>query len=126
MPPTDVISMLITGKVPGAMSQSDANQVMNAATSLGISQSKGITNTLQNTFGMDVLNLQGGDSYEESSLVVGKYLTPDIFISYVQNLFTPAGSIQLDYTLSKSLGLKAQSGETQSIDLLYRVEHGKD
>ncbi|WP_373078217.1 translocation/assembly module TamB domain-containing protein [Zhongshania sp.] len=126
MPPTDVISMLITGKVPGAMSQSDANQVMNAATSLGISQSKGITNTLQSTFGMDVLNLQGGDSYEESSLVVGKYLTPSIFISYVQNLFTPAGSIQLDYTLSKSLGLKAQSGETQSIDLLYRVEHGKN
>ena len=126
MPPTDVISMLITGKAPGAMSQSDANQVMNAATSLGISQSKGITNTLQSTFGMDVLNFQGGDSYEESSLVVGKYLTPSIFISYVQNLFTPAGSVQLDYTLSKSLGLKAQSGETQSIDLLYRVEHGKD
>lgn len=126
MPPTDVISMLITGKAPGAMSQSDANQVMNAATSLGISQSKGITSTLQSTFGMDVLNFQGGDSYEESSLVVGKYLTPSIFISYVQNLFTPAGSVQLDYTLSKSLGLKAQSGETQSIDLLYRVEHGKD
>jgi len=126
MPPTDVISMLITGKVPGEMSQSDANQVMNAATALGISQSKGITSTLQNTFGMDVLNLQGGDSYEDSSLVVGKYLSPDLFISYVQNLFTPAGSIQLDYTLSKSLGLKAQSGKTQSVDLLYRIEHGKD
>ncbi|MEX1669249.1 translocation/assembly module TamB domain-containing protein [Zhongshania guokunii] len=126
MPPTDVISMLITGKVPGEMSQSDANQVMNAATALGISQSKGITSTLQNTFGMDVLNLQGGESYEDSSLVVGKYLSPDLFISYVQNLFTPAGSIQLDYTLSKSLGLKAQSGKTQSVDLLYRIEHGKD
>jgi translocation and assembly module TamB len=125
LPPTDVMAILITGKAPSDMNKSDANQVMNAATALGISQSRGITNTLQNTFGVDVISLQGGDSYEDSSLVVGKYLTPELFISYVQNLFTPAGSVQLDYSLSKNLGLKAQSGKAQSIDLLYKVEHGE-
>ena len=125
LPPTDVMAILITGKAPSDLNKSDANQVMNAATALGISQSRGITNTLQNTFGVDVISLQGGDSYEDSSLVVGKYLTPDLFISYVQNLFTPAGSVQLDYSLTKSLGLKAQSGKAQSIDLLYKIEHGE-
>lgn len=125
LPPTDVMAILITGKAPSDLNKSDANQVMNAATALGISQSRGISNTLQNTFGVDVVSLQGGDSYEDSSLVVGKYLTPDLFISYVQNLFTPAGSVQLDYTLSKNLGLKAQSGKAQSIDLLYKIEHGQ-
>ncbi|WP_295871813.1 translocation/assembly module TamB domain-containing protein [uncultured Zhongshania sp.] len=124
-PPTDVLAILITGKAPSDMNKSDANQVMNAATALGISQSRGITNTLQNTFGVDVITLQGGDTYEDSSLVVGKYLTPELFISYVQNLFTPAGSVQLDYSLSKNLGLKAQSGKAQSIDLLYKIEHGQ-
>ena len=125
LPPTDVMAILITGKAPSDLNKSDANQVMNAATALGISQSRGITNTLQNTFGVDVISLQGGDSYEDSALVVGKYLTPDLFISYVQNLFTPTGSGQLDYSLSKNLGLKAQSGKAQSIDLLYKIEHGE-
>jgi translocation and assembly module TamB len=126
LPPTKIIAILITGKVPSEMSKSDANQAMNAATALGISQSKGITSALQNRLGIDMVNLQSGETYEESSLVVGKYLTPDIFVSYVQNLFTPAGSFELDYSLSKHLGLKAQSGKTQSVDLLYKIEHGKN
>jgi translocation and assembly module TamB len=111
LPPTDVMAIIITGKAPADLNKSDADQVMKAATALGISQSRGISNTLQNTFGVDVVSLQGGDSYEDSSLVGGKHLSPDLFISYAQNLFTPAGSVQLDYTLSKNLGLKAQSGK---------------
>lgn len=124
LPPTDTIAILITGKVPGQMNKSDANQVINAVTALGISQSEGITNNLKNAFGLDVVDLQSGDDYLDSSLVVGKYLTPDLFVSYVQNLFTPAGSVVLDYALTRNLGLKASSGETQSIDFLYRIEHG--
>lgn len=123
LPPTDAMAILITGKAPADMTESDANQVVNAAAALGISQSEWITNRLQSTFGLDVLNLQGGDEYLESSLIVGKYLTPDLFISYVQNLFTPAGSVQLEYSLTRYLGLKASSGETQSVDLLYKIEH---
>ena len=124
LPPTDTIAILITGKAPNQMNESDANQVINAAAALGISQSEGITNNLRNAFGLDVVDLQGGDDYLDSSLVVGKYLTPELFVSYVQSLFTPAGSVVLDYALTSNLGLKASSGETQSIDLLYRIEHG--
>ncbi|MCK9564247.1 MAG: translocation/assembly module TamB domain-containing protein, partial [Bacteroidales bacterium] len=124
LPPTDTIAILITGKAPSQMNESDANQVINAAAALGISQSEGITNNLKNAFGLDVVDLQGGDDYLDSSLVVGKYLTPELFVSYVQSLFTPAGSVVLDYALTRNLGLKASSGETQSIDLLYRIEHG--
>lgn len=125
MSPTDTMAILITGKAPSQMNQDDANQVMNAATALGISQSAGISNALKETFGLDVVSLQGGETYTESSLVVGKYLSPKLFISYVQNLFTPAGAVQLEYSLTDNLGLKAESGKEQSIDWLYKVEHGK-
>ena len=121
--PTDTLAILITGKPPGGMNASDANQVVNAAAALGIAQSDRITGNLQQAFGLDVVDVRGGDDYLDSALVVGKYLTPELFISYVQNLFTPAGSIQLDYNLTRHLGLKASSGETQSLDLLYRIEH---
>lgn len=123
LPPTDTMAILITGKAPSDMTESDANQVVNAAAALGIAQSEFITSSLQRAFGLDVLSLQGGDEYVDSSLIVGKYLTPDLFVSYVQNLFTPAGSVQLEYRLTRHLGLKARSGETQSVDLLYKIEH---
>jgi translocation and assembly module TamB len=122
--PTDTMALLVTGKLPSQMNQEDANQVMNAATALGISQSAGISNTLKETFGLDVFALQSGEVYTDSSLIVGKYLNPKLFVSYVQNLFTPTGAVQLEYSITKTLGLKAQSGKEQSIDLLYKVEHG--
>ena len=121
--PTETLAILITGKPPGGMNAGDANQVVNAAAALGIAQGDRITDNLQRAFGLDRVDLRGGDDYLDSALVVGKYLAPDLFVSYVQDLFSPAGSIQLDYNLGRHLGIKATSGETQSVDLLYRVEH---
>jgi len=123
MPSTDALTILVTGKPLADLNESDTNAVANIATSLGIAQSQGITNRLQSATGLDVVSLQGGDTYVDSSLVVGKYLSSKLFVSYVQNLFTPQGSFVLQYTLGKRLGLKAESGEYQSIDLLYKIEH---
>ncbi len=123
LPPTEALTVLITGKPVDELNSSDANRVANAATALGISQSGWITSRLQNLFGVDVFTLEGGDDYLESSLVVGKYLSPRLFISYVQNLFTPENHVGLRYRLTDNLELKAESGESQSIDLLYQIDH---
>ena len=123
LPPTEALTLLVTGKPPAGMNQSDANLVANAAVSLGISQSEWITSRLQQTFGVDVLALEAGDTYEDSSLVVGKQLTPRLYVSYAQNLFSPQSSFILQYQISRRLGLKAESGETDSIDIRYRIEH---
>jgi translocation and assembly module TamB len=123
LPPTEAMAVLITGKPLSSATQSDANRIANAAASLGISRSAWITNKLRDSFGIDVLTLQGGEAYTESSLLVGKYLTPRLFIGYVQNLFTPQGAVELEYDLTDNLGLEARSGETQSIDLMFKIEH---
>jgi len=123
MPSTDALTILITGKPLTEINESDANAVANAATTLGIAQSDWITSRLQSATGLDVLALEGGDTYVDSSLVVGKYLSSKLFVSYVQNLFTPQGSFVLQYKIGEKLGLKAESGEFQSIDLLYKIEH---
>ena len=123
LPPTDALIVLVTGKPPGNIDQSEANLVVGAAAALGLSQSERITSRLQSSFGLDVLALEGGDTYEDSSLVVGKQIAPGLFVSYVQNLFSPASSFILEYQLTERLNLKAESGEYQSLDLLYKIEH---
>jgi translocation and assembly module TamB len=123
LPPTDTLSLLATGRLPGNYSEQEGNQIANTAAALGISQSDWLTGQIQRELGVDVLALQGGDTYLDSSLIIGKYLSPKLFVSYVQKLFAPQGSLALEYHLGDRLGLKAESGDAQSLDLLYRIEH---
>lgn len=123
LPQTHALSLLVTGKLPGNYSQTEGNQVANTAAALGIGQSEWLTTQLQQELGVDVFALQGGDTYLDSAVVVGKYLSPKLYVSYVQKLFSPQGSLAFEYHIDKRLGLKAESGDAQSLDLLYRIEH---
>jgi translocation and assembly module TamB len=74
--------------------------------------------------GLDELRLEGGDGgYEETSLIVGKYLNPDIYLGYAQGLFEPLGSVIVKFRINSKLELESRSGEEQSVDLFYRREH---
>lgn len=123
LPQTHALSLLVTGKLPGNFSQTEGNQMANTAAALGISQSEWLTTQLQQGLGVDVLALQGGDTYLDSSVIVGKYLSPKLYVSYVQKLFSPQGSLAFEYHIDQRLGLKAESGDAQSLDIQYRIEH---
>lgn len=123
LPESDALAVLVTGKPLASAAAGDANLMANAAASLGIAKSGWLTSQLREQLGVDVFTLESGDTYQDSSLVVGKYLSPELFVSYIQNLFDAQSSVALQYRLGEKLGLKAQSGEQQSLDLQYRIEH---
>jgi len=123
LPQTHALSLLVSGKLPGNFSQAEGNQMANTAAALGISQSEWLTTQLQQGLGVDVLSLQGGETYLDSSVIVGKYLSPRLYVSYVQKLFSPQGSLAFEYSIDERLGLKAESGDAQSLDIQYRIEH---
>ena len=57
-----------------------------------------------------------------TSLVLGKYLTPDLYIGYALGLFEREGFFEMKYRLLNNLQLKTQSGSRQSMDLIYSIE----
>lgn len=122
LPPTETISLLITGKPLNAIGQSDANLLLSAVGSLGISQSAGLTQRLRQFLGLDVLTLSSSSGVEQSAVTIGKYLTPKLFISYIQELFAPNASANLEYSISDRLKIKAKSGNEQSMDIFYRIQ----
>ena len=122
LPPTETMALLITGKPLNSATQADASVLMSAVASLGITQSAGLTQRLQRSFGLDVLSLSSNGGIEQSAVTIGKYLTPKLFISYVQDILTPNASVNLEYSLSEKLKVKAESGTSQSMDILYRIE----
>ena len=64
----------------------------------------------------------GAEGVAGSSLILGKYLNPDLYLGYTQGLFNPEGAVLLRLKLSEHLELESRSGQEQSVDLFYRIE----
>lgn len=122
LPESEAIAILLTGKRLSNTSKSEANLLVNAIASLGIKKSKSLTNELSETFGLDVLTIESESGLEQSSLTIGKYLTPRLYVKYVIGLFDQLTKFALEYRLTEHIVVEAQSGKDQSMDIIYRIE----
>jgi translocation and assembly module TamB len=120
----EVLAYLLTGRGLENANQREGADITSAAISLGLAKSDPLLQKLGDRLGLDQLTLEAGDGgYEESALVVGKYLNPDLYLGYSQGLFSPEGTVLLRLRLSDTLELESRSGAEQSADLFYRVEY---
>ncbi|HBX38500.1 MAG TPA: hypothetical protein DEG76_14970 [Pseudohongiella sp.] len=102
--------------------EQDGNALVGAATSLGINQTQGIVTQIQDQLGLDTLSIDSRGDVSDSSLMLGKYITPRIFVRYAVGLFETESSLAIEYTVNDRVKLEATSGQSQSIDLTYTVE----
>ena len=118
----NALSYLISGRPLSEASGSQNALLAKAALSLGVKNSASITQQIGSSLGLDEFSIAGGESFDSTSLILGKYLSPKLYVSYVQGLFTPVGTVGFDYQLTKSLSIEAESGLDQSIDFIYKIE----
>ncbi len=64
----------------------------------------------------------GGGAFDQSSVALGKYLTPRLYVGYVLGLFDSSAVLVMRYRLTKSLNIETMSGDKQSVDLYYNIE----
>ena len=63
---------------------------------------------------------------EQASLVIGKYLTPKLYINYGIGLFDPVSTLRLQYAFSSTWKLVTESSGTASGgDFIYTIETGE-
>jgi translocation and assembly module TamB len=55
-------------------------------------------------------------------LTVGKYLTPQLYISYGRSIFTGENSFLLRYDIFRNWQIETQTGNESGADLYYRIE----
>ncbi|MGQ7843609.1 translocation/assembly module TamB domain-containing protein [Granulosicoccus sp. 3-233] len=56
------------------------------------------------------------------SYTLGKYLTPDLYVSYGIGLFDAINTFNMRYRLTDKLAVEAESGSGSSADLIYTIE----
>ncbi|MGM8228085.1 translocation/assembly module TamB domain-containing protein [Cellvibrio sp. ARAG 10.3] len=119
---SQAMAILLTGKPLSEASAADAYMLLSAVSGLGMSSGPGIQEEIARTLHVDELTIRSDEGLEQSSLSVGKYLSPRLFVRYVVGLFDQAFSVEMEYQMTDRLRLEATSGEAQSIDMVYKIE----
>lgn len=123
LPETDALAYLLTGRPLNGLGEGDSSMLLNAAARLGLKSGAGSIDKLRRKAGLDTFAIQAGQDISDSALILGKFLTPELYIQYVTKLFTESETFSLRYRLSQKLHLEAESDqENQSMDLIYQYE----
>jgi len=126
MPQAEQLSYLILGRPLGDASTQEGDLLTRASRSLGLRGGRYLAGRLGSVFGLEEARIETGEGgFEEASLVLGKFLSPRLYVAYGVGLFEEgANSLLVRYLLSEKLTLEALTGESTRADVLYVIETG--
>lgn len=119
---SDALSYLITGQSLSDASGDQAQLLLQAVRTLGISSSGSILNRIGGSVGLDDVNIITYGDYKKNKLQLGKRLGPRLYIRYITGLFDTFNKIAVDYKISNKWSLQAESGEEQGLDFIYNID----
>lgn len=120
---SDRLAYIVLGR-PIAQSGGDADLMMTAAAAL-LSQGESVVlqDQLKRQLGVDVLGIEAaGEDMADSMLTIGKYLSPNLFISYGRSLFGETNEFRMRYRVGRRWELESVAGEESGVDLFYKIE----
>ncbi|MFA7056963.1 MAG: translocation/assembly module TamB domain-containing protein [Candidatus Cloacimonadales bacterium] len=132
----DGVSYIVFGKSTAELSSGEKDQVDssgkdNLATKILVNQiASRVTTALQNKLNLDVIEFKGDDNWRQAQVVVGKYLTNNLFLSYQRELSFGNNNevvpekITLEYEIMRRLYLQATQGgeESTGVDLIWKFK----
>jgi translocation and assembly module TamB len=124
MPQTQIVSYLLVGKPIDTM-QSGTTSVSSASDTLALQGGGVLASQLGRRLGLDEVGVEstvGTAGQATPALVLGKFLSPRLFISYGISLTESINTLKLRYTISDKWVLKTEAGEDQSLDVEYTIQ----
>ncbi len=125
MPESDQLAYLIFGRPINADAGSENTLITRLALSLSTKSSEAFGQKLAGGLGVDQLGVEsdGSEDLSQASLVIGKYLSPKLFVSYGIGLLEPVSTLKLEYILNSKWQLVTESSSTRnSADAQYTYE----
>ena len=119
---TETLSYLLTGRPLESANSSEGSMMASAALALGLSGGDRIARSMGDRFGFDEMRIESGGEGDQASLVVGRYLSPRLYVGYGVGLVESINTLNLNYRITDRWQLEAESGANQGADLYYRFE----
>ena len=125
------LSYLVLGRPLSGTSGSEGSALSRATLALGLKGGNVVAEKIGGSLGLDQFGLDPGEagsdsSPENASFVIGKYLSPKLYVSYGLGLFNQTTTLQLHYTISKHWKFITESAnEASGADVIYMIEKGR-
>ena len=122
MSDTDTLSYLMLGRPADQAGRADGQLLYQAASSLGAAGGELLAKKIGSVFGLQDVSIQTGTTSQDTSLVIGTYLSPRLYINYGIGLLEPVNTFRLRYKLNKHWQFQSESGLHSGADILYTIE----
>jgi translocation and assembly module TamB len=123
LPDTDILSLIVLGR-PLDQAGGETDPLMFAAGALlSAGDSAVLRNRLQSQLGLDTIAAESdGEGNNDTILRLGKYLTPDLYLSYGYALFGQRSEVGLRYRIHEGWEAESNFGLESGADIFYRFE----
>ena len=121
MPSNEALSYLLTGRSLDTLQSGEAANVNQAAEDLAVSGGGLLLGGLGTRLGLDEVSLEKSGE-DDTAVVLGKALSPKLFVSYGISIAEAINTIKLRYTLNDRWSIKTEAGLEQSADVEFRIE----
>jgi translocation and assembly module TamB len=150
MPDVDILAYILFGHSLGSSSSLEQAGMMAQVASSLLSRGQSVTlqEQIKDRLGLSTLEIQSssaesagrmgykaiqskptgvesakqGAGVSQTTLTVGKYLTPQLYFSYGQSLFTGGNLFRLRYDLFRQWQIETQTGSESGVDLYYKID----
>ena len=114
LPQSQIQSLILAGGSLGAPGSTSGNLAAGQAAAI-LGQQYGAL------VGIEDVSVES-DITNETSLVLGRYLSPRLYVSYGVSLTQQLNTIKLRYTLGDHWAVKIEAGQARGADLVYSIE----
>ncbi len=121
MSQTQIVSYLLIGKPLDELQTGEATTVRSASSTLALQGGGYLASQLGRRIGLEQVGVET-DANNQSALVLGKFLSPRLFVSYGISLTEAINTVKLRYTLSDRWTIKTEAGAAKSADIEFKVE----
>jgi len=130
MTQAEQLSWLVLGRPLAGASEGESDMIAQAALALGLRGGDFLADRIGGSLGVDSAGFETGSGeagaasdVNQAAFVIGKYLSPDLFVSYGIGLFDSISTVKLEYTLSEHWKVSTESSTLSSGgDVTYTIE----
>jgi translocation and assembly module TamB len=126
MSETDKLSWLVLGRGPDGLGRADIALIQGAAMALLAGEGEGPSDQVLRAIGLDELSVRQTDGdVRETVISLGKQLNQRWYIGYERGVNATTGSWQVIYRVAQRFTVRVQSGQDNSLDLIWTWRFGE-
>lgn len=120
VPDSEKLSWLVLGRGTLGTNRSDLGVLQAAAGALlARGESVLLQQRMAQAAGLDELSVSGTGGLETTVLTLGKRLSSNVYLSFEQGLATATNLVQITYTITPRISVRAQSGSDNAVDAFH-------